>query len=228
MMKQDLIRMVEFVDREAINFSFRPLIEDYYGNMDVIRSAYLNGSQLTIGYYDIETDDIEQVTCGYFSKVLEKRYFESEDERPDFSSLSRYVDRERILNEAMKQQDTYLMNDVMLGYVKNSDCDEKGSGFIEIMMKNGIKYTVILLTKKIEEFLKPRENINRAVVKWFSDERGYGFLTDVKTGKEIFVHYSGISSNEKRKTLEEYQDVTYEIQETEKGKQAINVTVIEH
>lgn len=61
-------------------------------------------------------------------------------------------------------------------------------------------------------------------VKWFNNQKGYGFITD-EAGKDIFVHYNGISMDG-YKTLEEGAVVNFEITETEKGPQAINVTTV--
>lgn len=44
--------------------------------------------------------------------------------------------------------------------------------------------------------------------------------------KDIFVHYSGINSNENFKTLKEGEKVVFDVIDTEKGRQAINVTVV--
>ena len=60
--------------------------------------------------------------------------------------------------------------------------------------------------------------------KWFNSEKGFGFITDEATGKDVFVHFSGILS-EGFKTLEEGQNVTFDTTETDRGLQAINVAV---
>jgi CspA family cold shock protein len=62
----------------------------------------------------------------------------------------------------------------------------------------------------------------RGVVKWFSPEKGYGFITP-EDGPDVFVHYSAIQSDGYRK-LEEGSPVEFEITEGQKGKQASNVT----
>ncbi|MFB0545325.1 MAG: cold-shock protein [Anaerolineae bacterium] len=56
-------------------------------------------------------------------------------------------------------------------------------------------------------------------MKWFSRQRGYGFVTKAD-GEDIFFHRSAI---EGRGTLEKGQEVEFEIEETDKGPQAINV-----
>lgn len=68
--------------------------------------------------------------------------------------------------------------------------------------------------------------MNRGTVKWFNDKKGYGFITDSDGKGEIFVHYQGINM-EGYKCLSDGQGVEYEIIETEKGKQAVKVTVVE-
>ncbi len=66
--------------------------------------------------------------------------------------------------------------------------------------------------------------MNKGTVKWFNSEKGFGFITDEATGKDVFVHFSGIVA-EGFKTLEEGQNVTFDTTETERGLQAINVAV---
>lgn len=60
-------------------------------------------------------------------------------------------------------------------------------------------------------------------VKWFSNERGYGFVTaDSDPEKEYFVHFSSIQMPG-FKTLQPNQKVTFELRETPKGVQAVEV-----
>ncbi|MUK87311.1 cold-shock protein [Ornithinibacillus sp. L9] len=63
--------------------------------------------------------------------------------------------------------------------------------------------------------------MENGVVKWFNAEKGYGFI-QVEGGNDVFVHYSAIQG-EGFKTLEEGQEVTFEIVEGERGPQAANV-----
>ena len=68
-------------------------------------------------------------------------------------------------------------------------------------------------------------SINRleGTVKWFSNERGYGFVTpDEDPTKEYFVHFSSIKMGG-FKTLQVNQKVTFELRETPKGVQAVEV-----
>ncbi|MFB6357173.1 MAG: cold-shock protein [bacterium] len=62
-------------------------------------------------------------------------------------------------------------------------------------------------------------------VKWFNDDKGFGFI-EQEVGEDIFVHYSEIQS-EGFKSLDEGTDVEFEMEETEKGLSATNVTAVE-
>ena len=62
-------------------------------------------------------------------------------------------------------------------------------------------------------------------VKWFNDDKGYGFITPDDGGKELFVHHSAIQGNG-FKSLAEGAKVEFEGVEGQKGPEAKNVTVI--
>ncbi|ENH97301.1 cold shock protein [Gracilibacillus halophilus YIM-C55.5] len=63
--------------------------------------------------------------------------------------------------------------------------------------------------------------MENGTVKWFNAEKGYGFI-QLEEGNDVFVHYSAIQE-EGFKTLEEGQNVTFDIVEGERGPQAANV-----
>jgi CspA family cold shock protein len=65
----------------------------------------------------------------------------------------------------------------------------------------------------------------RGVVKWFSNEKGYGFITPEDSVGDIFVHYSAIQGSGYR-SLDEGVKVEFEVVEGPKGKQASTVTKI--
>ena len=62
-------------------------------------------------------------------------------------------------------------------------------------------------------------------VKWFSDEKGYGFITPDEGGKDLFVHFSGIAGDGFR-SLTEGAKVEFDATEGQKGPQAENVVLI--
>ncbi|HEY8450075.1 MAG TPA: cold-shock protein [Bacillota bacterium] len=63
--------------------------------------------------------------------------------------------------------------------------------------------------------------MERGTVKWFSNEKGYGFISR-PNGSDVFVHYSAINE-EGFKSLQEGQEVEFEIVEGPRGPQAANV-----
>jgi cold shock protein len=66
--------------------------------------------------------------------------------------------------------------------------------------------------------------MNKGTVKWFNAQKGFGFITNDNGGEDVFVHFSGIVSNN-FKTLEEGQKVTFDLEKGQRGMQAVNVVV---
>ena len=62
-------------------------------------------------------------------------------------------------------------------------------------------------------------------VKWFSDEKGFGFITPDDSGKDLFVHHRSIQG-EGFKTLAEGAKVSYDAEQGAKGPAAANVVVL--
>jgi CspA family cold shock protein len=67
--------------------------------------------------------------------------------------------------------------------------------------------------------------MEQGTVKWFNGDKGYGFIT-LDDGKDVFVHFSAINADG-YKTLEEGQKVTLDVEDSDRGPQAANVTVVD-
>jgi CspA family cold shock protein len=62
-------------------------------------------------------------------------------------------------------------------------------------------------------------------VKWFSDDKGFGFITPDDGDKDLFVHHTGING-EGYRSLQEGAKVSYDAEQGEKGPKAVNVSAL--
>ena len=62
--------------------------------------------------------------------------------------------------------------------------------------------------------------MNKGIVKFFNDSKGFGFIKDEETNKEFFVHVNGLIDS-----IRENDQVTYDLQEGRKGLNAVNVKI---
>jgi CspA family cold shock protein len=85
-----------------------------------------------------------------------------------------------------------------------------------------------LKARRLKSTLEPRHSrraMEQGTVKWFSDEKGYGFITRDKGG-DVFVHFTAIQSRGRR-SLVEAQRVQFEVVNESRGPKAQNVTVLQ-
>lgn len=65
-------------------------------------------------------------------------------------------------------------------------------------------------------------NMAQGTVKWFNAEKGFGFIS-TENGQDVFAHFSAIQSNG-FKSLDEGQKVEFDVEEGQRGPQAVNIT----
>lgn len=66
--------------------------------------------------------------------------------------------------------------------------------------------------------------MTHGTVKWFNDQKGFGFIT-TDTGQDIFVHHTGINA-QGFKSLPEGAEVSFQMEKGDKGPRAVNVTLL--
>ena len=83
---------------------------------------------------------------------------------------------------------------------------------------------VFVFAARFKERKADFKDMPQGTVKWFNEEKGYGFITPDDGGADLFVHYSGIVG-EGFKSLEEGTRVSYEATRGRKGMQAEKVSL---
>lgn len=69
-------------------------------------------------------------------------------------------------------------------------------------------------------------NREKGTVKWFNDEKGFGFIMREQGGNDVFVHYTQIRAEAGRRSLVDGQAVEFVVGQGQKGLQAQDVTVV--
>jgi len=70
-------------------------------------------------------------------------------------------------------------------------------------------------------------DLKNGTVKWFNDEKGFGFIQPDDGSKDVFVHFRQVNrTGYGRVSLPDGQKVTFEVEEGQKGPQAVNVTAV--
>ena len=80
-----------------------------------------------------------------------------------------------------------------------------------------------MIAAKLKEEKGGARGVPQGTVKWFNDEKGYGFITPDDGGEDLFVHHTGIAGSG-FKALEEGEKVSYEVTQGKKGMQAVSVS----
>ena len=88
--------------------------------------------------------------------------------------------------------------------------------------RQGERFFVAVGPQKAEGGL---QHMAQGTVKWFNDDKGYGFISPDDGGEDLFVHHSGIAGSG-FKSLEEGAKVSYEATRGQKGMQADNVSPV--
>jgi CspA family cold shock protein len=99
------------------------------------------------------------------------------------------------------------------------NCGFYGNRSAALSKRSGFFIAVEPLERKVGS------NMAQGTVKWFSDEKGYGFISPDDGGEDLFVHHTGISGTG-FKSLEEGSKVSYEPSQGQKGMQADNVSTV--
>jgi cold shock protein len=95
-------------------------------------------------------------------------------------------------------------------------------GFMATVQRRLVGVSIVMKPREKEGGL---QDMPQGTVKWFNDEKGYGFITPDDGDRDLFVHYTGIDG-QGFKSLAENSKVEYEEETGDKGPKAVNVRLI--
>src|SRR5256714_6945177 len=122
--------------------------------------------------------------------------------------------RERTGAEGCKGEPVTTPRSARVGFVRSST---SSAIFVQAPA------VVALSTRRVRRTLAVEVNMATGTVKWFNDDKGFGFITPSDGGKDLFVHHSDIQSDGFR-SLQEGSQANFEVGSGDKGPKALNVT----
>ena len=124
----------------------------------------------------------------------------------------------RVLKRKLQKEGFFKVMKMKSTYEKPSEKKKR------VQTENIKRIKKLQKTEKIDiKFIKMRGlTMPSGKVKWFNAKKGYGFITDDETKKDIFLHVSALE-NSKLRILKEEQKIVYDIKEEKEKLQAINL-----
>ena len=216
-MKQtDLQKFVDFLNSQTSNFSFENPIYRIDGGMGChISSADYDKKAKILFVGNLQIENVVSIEYG--------RMIYQDNQVISIPMEMGELDNWLLAQRTQPMHRTFRTTLPDFGGFTFTVLDQAGCGYAAISTKEG-EYNIYFPTNNNEKEKEVEKMTGQ--VKWFNNQKGFGFITG-EDGNDVFVHYTGIVSESKRKELEDGQNVSYEVIDGAKGKQAVNVTVTE-